>query len=153
MAKDQEDLRETAAHEMGHVIACIVGERNFDYVWIRGVNEGLDKWYGKDPSYAGYVRTYRNGKMTFDGRRVKVSDDNSISAEDYLLGLRSPFRNHRRQKQASDANYKVHRAELRPASFSTAVGELCVHQRPYVGRERPKGHRRHCRNWDWTGQH
>jgi hypothetical protein len=81
--------RDAAAHELGHVIGHIVTGTNFDYVWIAGV----DKWWDKrnqdeDPKkwVGGYIRTYREGTMTFDGKRVKCATRDT-TAEEWLLTL------------------------------------------------------------------
>jgi hypothetical protein len=82
-------LNNVAAHELGHVIGHIVTEMHFSYVWVAGVNEQSDKFYqDKDPlkHVGGHVRSYRWGKMTFDGKRVKCINQDA-DAEDWLVTL------------------------------------------------------------------
>ena len=84
--RTHEDRLETAAHELGHVIAYIATETYFSYVWVRGSNEQSD-WYAKQhEKVAGCVLSYQHGKMTFDGKRVKcVTRD--VTAETWLITL------------------------------------------------------------------
>jgi hypothetical protein len=76
----------TAAHEMGHIIAHIVTETYFDSVWIAGVCEWHDRLHDLN-KLADCVQSYRHGKMTFNGDRLKhVAQD--VDAEDMLIILR-----------------------------------------------------------------
>jgi hypothetical protein len=84
--REPQHLSDTAAHELGHVIAHVVTEQYFDSVWIRGVNEWADKWYDKDNKMAGCVRSWQRGGMKFDGKRVKCVEQD-LDAETYLLVL------------------------------------------------------------------
>jgi hypothetical protein len=59
---DPEELARFVAHELGHVIAHIVTETYFDYVWVRGVNKMYDGWIDSRPdgkNMAGCVHSYR----------------------------------------------------------------------------------------------
>jgi hypothetical protein len=83
---------DAAAHELGHVIAHILTSTHFDFVWIAGVNEQQDKYYQSaefSKRCGGYVKSYRWGKMTFDGVRVRCisREDQDADAGEWLLVL------------------------------------------------------------------
>jgi hypothetical protein len=97
-----EDRLETAAHELGHVIAYIATETYFSYVWVRGADENSFFTDKHDATTAGCVYSFQHGKMTFDGKRLRcVPRDTTpetwlitllagVAGEEVLAGQENP---------------------------------------------------------------